>query len=142
MKTNSQHRITIAAPQAVVFRAITTESGLRGWYTPSTEGAPVHGQKVKLHFKSKEGPFEWDVTESARESTVHWECIEGPGSAKGTTATFRLTKKDANTTIVDLDHDGLDSGDDKARVCNTMWGILMHHLKKYVETSKVDPAFH
>jgi uncharacterized protein YndB with AHSA1/START domain len=141
MSANSQHRITIAAPKAVVFRAITTESGLNGWYTPTTEGTPVHGQKVKLHFKTKEGPFEWKITETAPGSTVQWECIEGPGSAAGTIATFQLSSKDDHTTIVDLDHEGFEAADGKARVCNTMWGALMHHLKKYVETQKADPAF-
>ena len=142
MIATSQHRITVNAPQAEVFRAITTQAGLKGWYTPTPEGEPVHGRNLKLHFKTKEGPFEWKVTESKPGSTVRWECIEGPGSAVGSTATFNLIAKGDGKTVVDLDHEGLESTDEKSRVCNTMWGALMHHLKKYVETKKPDPAFH
>jgi uncharacterized protein YndB with AHSA1/START domain len=141
MSPNSQHRITVDAPKSEVFRAITTEAGLQGWYTPLTEGEPEHGRKLKLHFKTKDGPFEWKVTETDPGSTVRWECIEGPGSAMGTTATFHLSAKGDGRTIVDLDHEGLESSDEKIRVCNTMWGTLMHHLKKYVETENADPAF-
>jgi uncharacterized protein YndB with AHSA1/START domain len=142
MTIHSQHRITVNAPQADVFRAITTQAGLKGWYTPTPEGEPVHGRKLKLHFKTKEGPFEWKVTERNPGSTLQWECIDGPGSAIGSTATFNLMAKDDNKTVVDLDYQGLELKNDKGRVCNTMWGALMHHLKKYVETKKADPAFH
>jgi len=141
MTSTSQHRVIVNAPPADVFRAITTQAGLRGWYTPTPEGEPIHGRRIKLHFKTKEGPFEWKVTESKPSSTVRWECIEGPGSAFGSIATFNLTEKEDGRTIVDLDHEGLESTNGKSRVCNTMWGVLMHHLKKYVETKKADPAF-
>jgi hypothetical protein len=142
MTVSSQHRIMVDSPKSDVLRAITTRAGLEGWYTPSTEGEPVHGRKLKLHFKTKEGPFEWKVTETEHGSTVRWECVEGPGSARGTTATFHLSSKDDRKTVVDLDHEGFSASDEKVRVCNTMWGTLLHHLKKYVETKRPDPAFH
>jgi uncharacterized protein YndB with AHSA1/START domain len=138
----SRHRITIDASREEVLQAITTEKGLQGWYTPSTEGEPVHGQKVKLHFKTKDGPFEWQVSENGSGSSVRWECVAGPGSAPGTAAVFHLVARGEGKTSVDLDHEGLDESDDKLRVCNTMWGALMLHLKKYVETKRVNPAFH
>jgi|ERR1700722_9005126 uncharacterized protein YndB with AHSA1/START domain len=141
MATHS-HRISIDAPKKQVFEAITTEHGLQGWYTPHVEGKAGHGERIKLRFKSKDGPFHWKVEVTEPESIVRWECLEGPGSAGGTTAIFRLGEKGAGKTCVDLDHHGLDENDDKHRVCNTMWGVLMLHLKKYVETRKADPAFH
>jgi uncharacterized protein YndB with AHSA1/START domain len=141
MATHS-HRISINAPKEEVFEAITTEQGLQGWYTPTTEGDAGHGEKIKLHFKTKDGPFHWDIEITKPGSVVRWECLEGPGSAAGTTATFSLDDRGAGKTSVDLDHEGLDEEDDKLRVCNTMWGVLMLHLKKYAETKKPEPAFH
>jgi len=41
-----------------------------------------------------------------------------PGAASGSTVTFRLS----------------------ATTCNTLWGILMGHLKAYAETSTRFPA--
>jgi uncharacterized protein YndB with AHSA1/START domain len=141
MATHS-HRILINAPKEEVFEAITTEQGLQGWYTPNTEGDAGHGEKIKLHFKTKDGPFHWDIEITKPGSVVRWECLKGPGSAAGTTATFSLDDKGAGKTSVDLDHEGLDEEDDKLKVCNTMWGVLMLHLKKYAETKKPEPAFH
>jgi hypothetical protein len=52
MATHS-HRILINAPKEEVFEAITTEQGLQGWYTPTTEGGAGHGEQIKLHFKPR-----------------------------------------------------------------------------------------
>jgi uncharacterized protein YndB with AHSA1/START domain len=136
------HSILINAPKKEVFEAITTEEGLQGWYTPSTEGSADHGEKIKLNFKSKDGPFHWAVEIAEPDSLVRWKCLEGPGFVAGTTVTFRLIEKEVGKTSVDLDHQGLDEKDDKLKVCNTMWGVLMLHLKKYAETKKPEPAFH
>ena len=141
MATHS-HRILINAPKGEVFNAITTEEGLQGWYTPTTEGGAGHGEQIKLHFKSKEGPFHWKIQVTKPGSDVRWECLEGPGNAAGTTAKFHLVEKGLGSTFVDLDHDGQDESDDKLRVCNTMWGVLMFHLKNFTETKRSEPAFH
>jgi uncharacterized protein YndB with AHSA1/START domain len=141
MVTHS-HRILINAPKREVFNAITTEEGLRGWYTPTTQGGAGHGEQIKLHFKTKEGPLHWKIEVTEPGTTVRWECLEGPGSAAGTKAIFHLVEKGEGSTSVDLDHEGKDESDDKLRVCNTMWGVLMSHLKKYAETKNPEPAFH
>jgi uncharacterized protein YndB with AHSA1/START domain len=141
MATHS-HRITIDASKEDVFEAITTTEGLQGWYTATAEGDAGHEQEIKLHFKSKEGPFHWKVLIPEPGSTVRWECLEGPGTAAGSKAFFQLTDRGDGRTTVDLDHEGLDEADEKHKVCNTMWGALMLHLKKYVETKRSEPAFH
>jgi uncharacterized protein YndB with AHSA1/START domain len=141
MATHS-HRITIDAPRDDVFKAITTEDGLRGWYTATTEGGAGHGQNITLHFKTKEGPFQWKIAIPKPGTTVRWECIQGPGSSEGTTAIFQLADKGDGGTTVELDHGGVEESDDKLKTCNTMWGVLMLHLKKYVETKQSEPAFH
>jgi uncharacterized protein YndB with AHSA1/START domain len=141
MATHS-HRITIDAPKEDVLKAITTKDGLRGWYTATVEGDAGYAQEIKLHFKSKEGPFQWKVQITKPGSTVRWECLQGPGSSVGTVAVFQLEDKGDGRTTVDLDHEGVEESDEKLKVCNTMWGSLMLHLKKYVETKRSEPAFH
>jgi hypothetical protein len=75
-------------------------------------------------------------------ATVQWECLEGPGLSAGGIAVFDLAEQGDGRTSVDLDHTGADESDEKTKVCNTMWGALMQHLKKYVETKRAEPAFH
>jgi uncharacterized protein YndB with AHSA1/START domain len=141
MATHS-HKITIDAAKEDVFKAITTIDGLQGWYTAMAEGDAGHERKIKLGFKSKEGPFHWKVLIPEPGSIVQWECLEGPGSSAGSTAVFKLADKGGGRTTVDLDHKVIDETDEKLKVCNTMWGALMLHLKKYVETKRTEPAFH
>ena len=138
--TSHSHRITVDAEKQQVYKAITTERGLEGWYTPSVHGAANHGERIELHFKSKAGPFHWKIDEVDPGSVVQWECLEGPGDSRGTTAIFRLTEAEGKT-IVELDHEGIDEADAKRKTCNSMWGALMLHLKRFVETGKPDPAF-
>jgi len=135
------HQITIDASKEEVFKAITTIDGLLGWYTAKIEGDAGDGEEIKLHFHSKDGPFHWKIAVTEPASTVEWNCIAGPGSSAGTNVTFHLSEKGSKTTV-ELDHEGLEEAHDKFSVCNTMWGALMLHLKKYVETKQPEPAFH
>ncbi len=69
------------------------------------------------------------------------ECLGGPGASTGTFVSFRLTDTNDRGTSLELDHGGLDEEDDKNTVCNTMWGALMLHFRKYLETKLPQPAF-
>ena len=140
MTTSYSHKITINETKQKVYDAITTEEGLRGWYTRSVHGSASHGERLKLDFESKAGPFHWKIDETNPGSVVKWECLEGPGDSGGTVATFQL-EDSADGTVVELDHEGIDEADDKRKTCNTMWGTLMLHLKQFVETGKPNPAF-
>ena len=73
---------------------------------------------------------------------MQWECIQGPGASSGSIAVFHLAARGNSRTTVDLDHEGTDETEEKTKVCNTMWGALMVHLKKYAETKVPEPAFH
>jgi hypothetical protein len=95
---------------------------------------------VTLSFSEHEGPFRWKVAEAKPDSLVRRECVAGPGQATGTVATFRLSDKGDGRTVVELDHEGFKESDEKVKTCNTLWGGLIIHLKKYVETKKTQPA--
>lgn len=137
----TSHQITINAPKEFVFEAITTPQGLKNWYTPSVKGEASRGGEMVLEFTDKEGPFRWKVQEQKENSLVQWKCVEGPGNAAGTVATFKLSDKGQDKTIVEFDHEGFQESDSKLKTCNTLWGILMHHLKQYSETKQPQPAF-
>ena len=140
MATNA-HSIRIDAPEQEIIAALTTRVGLQGWYTPKVEGATGKGSEVVLHFSGKEGPFRWKIREAGQDNEVIWDCLDGPGASSGTAVVFRLAGSNERGTTLELDHEGLDEEDEKNKVCNTMWGALMLHLKNYVETKHPQPAF-
>jgi uncharacterized protein YndB with AHSA1/START domain len=138
--TTLSHQIRISAPRDRVYEAISTRDGLTGWFTGELEGAVGHGEEALLKFTGRE-PFRWRFTELSPGSRLRWECTQGPGAAVGTTATFNLSETADGRTQVDLDHDGFGESDPALATCNTLWGILLGHLRSYAETTVPSPAF-
>lgn len=81
------------------------------------------------------------MTESTSPKRVVWKCVEGPGDAVGTNVTVELSQPEPGRTLVELAHTGWPGTHGNYRKCNTYWGLLLHHLKQYVETGKASPAF-
>ena len=135
----SSHRIRVHAAPDTVYKALTTQAGLQSWFTPHVEGQLSEGQEVTMSFSGKE-PFRWRMSAFKPTTHVHWECLEGPGAAKGTAVTYQLTGE-AGQTVLACDHDGWPEDHDKLATCNTLWGILMGRLKDYAEMGKANPAF-
>lgn len=133
------HKIQINVPGDRAFLALSTEEGLKGWYTPHIEGDVREGKEATFRFTGRR-PFRWRFAEITPPSQARWECVEGPGAAAGTTVTFRLTQA-GDSTVVECDHDGWPETHDAFTTCNTLWGILMGQLKQYAETSTPAPAF-
>jgi uncharacterized protein YndB with AHSA1/START domain len=134
------HKVTVNAPQERLFQALSTVEGLRGWYTPKIEGAVDKDHEAVFRFTDEE-PFRWKFIEIKPNSLVRWKCIAGPGEAVGTTVTFGVSGKGAYQSVVECDHEGWPDGNGALKTCNTLWGMLMGHLKKYAETGHADPVF-
>ena len=134
------HEIKIKAAPERVFQALTTLQGLKGWHSTQADGAG--GAGGVLTFRHADGPtFRWEVTDCVPASHVAWKCAAGPGDSVGTTVSFRLSPTDDGRTRVEQDHRGWPGTHGNFRKCNTYWGVLLHHLKRYVETGAAAPAF-
>lgn len=138
---HTTHKTTVNASQQDVFEAITTVEGLKSWYAEDVNGEPGKNGTFTLSFPKHEGPFQWKVTEFKPGSLVRWICESGPGQSKGTEALFKLSSNGAERTVVDFQHEGFEDTDAKLSTCNTLWGNLIFHLKKYAETDQPGPAF-
>jgi uncharacterized protein YndB with AHSA1/START domain len=138
--TTLSHQIRISAPRDHVYEALSTRDGVAGWFTGDLEGAVSDGEEALFKFTGRE-PFRWRFAELSPGSRLRWECTQGPGNAAGTTATFSVSETNDGRTQVDLDHDGFGESDPALATCNTLWGILMGHLKTYAETTVPSPAF-
>lgn len=131
-----KHEIKIDAPLEVVFKALTTVEGLKAWHTVD---AQLKGDVITFHGDGKP-LFRWQVVELVPNKKVVWKCLEGPGDSKGTESTYTLSTTSDNRTLVEFSHKGWPHQENNFRKCNTLWGILLHHLKKYAETHQPDPA--
>lgn len=134
------HEIKIRAARATVFDALTTKSGMQGWHTAHVDGDGSMGSTWHLEFPDAPS-FDWQVTTSTTNECVEWECVAGPGDSVGTTVTFDLADTDDGRTLVRHTHAGWPDEEGNFRKCNTLWGVLMHHLKQYAETNTAQPAY-
>lgn len=133
------HEIKIQASPEKIFHALSNLNDLRAWHTAHIEGQPVLNSV--LSFKAAEKPiFLWKLIQIEPNKKIAWECVEGPGDSAGTKAIYTISKADDNRTLVELSHTSWPNQQGNFRKCNTLWGILLHHLKNYVETGKANPA--
>lgn len=134
------HEIRIAAPAETVFTALTTLDGVTGWHTPTAEGTGEVGSSWVFGF-ADHPEFAWEILSSEAPREVVWRCVRGPGDSVGTTATFTLSATGDGRTLLEHVHAGWPGTHGNYRKCNTTWGVLLHHLRDFVETGEAAPAF-
>ena len=134
-----RHAVNIAADHGKVHSALTTLEGLKAWTMADVSGGGGVGAKWSLKYAG--GPtFVWEIAAHA-DHRIAWKCIEGPGESKGTTVTFNLGKTPHGRVHLSFDHAGWPHQEGNFAKCNSLWGMMMHHLKGYVEKGKVAPAY-
>jgi uncharacterized protein YndB with AHSA1/START domain len=132
--------IKIKATPERVYGALTTAAGIKSWYTPRVVG---DGSVTSVwHFSFSGRPeFRWQILGSVPMRHVAWKCVQGPGDSVGTTATFDISPTSDGRTLLEFSHAGWPGTHGNYRKCNTLWGILLHHLRQYAETGKSAPHF-
>jgi uncharacterized protein YndB with AHSA1/START domain len=133
------HEIKVSATPEQIFAALTTLDGVKGWHTPTASGTGAVGSEWIFGYTGHP-EFGWEVTASDAPTRVVWRCTRGPGDSVGTTATFTMAPA-GTRTLLELQHGGWPGTHGNFRKCNTTWGVLLHHLRDYVETGTVAPAF-
>lgn len=134
------HTIRIKAAAKDVFAAVSTDEGVKSWFTPDVEGSIESGQSATFRFADGNA-FEWQFDEIEPDHQIRWKCQSGPGAAAGSSVTFDLTKASGGDTRVDLEHAGWPDDHEAFATCNTLWGILMGRLKNYAEQSGKTKTF-
>src|SRR2546426_2426364 len=116
MPTDLIHRISIAAPAEKIYRALTTEEGIKGWWTTDVKMDAHAGGKAVFGFQNHSVVFEMRVERLTPPSLVGWKC-EHSNSPDwiGTTQEFRLESPPGGTdgeVLLKFCHGGWESGGD------------------------------
>ena len=135
------HELKIAAPPAQVFAALTTLDGVKGWHTPNATGTGEVGSEWVFSF-ADHPEFGWEVIASeaprARRVALHPWPWRFRGHHRDLHARADRRRSNAASSYV---HAGWPGTHGNFRKCNTTWGVLLHHLRDYVETGAAAPAF-
>jgi hypothetical protein len=109
--TELVHRIGIAAMPNKIYRALTTEEGVKGWWTTDVKMDAHAGGKAVFGFMDH-----------------------------STTQEFRLEPK-PDEVLLKFCHGGWERGGDHCYYCNTTWGHLLVNLKNCAERGVKNPYF-
>lgn len=132
-----KHLVTIHAPASTVFENISSEMGLRQWWTDQTEA------KAELHFRNhfrfgSEYHKVMHITEFIPNHSITWHCEGMDEEWKDTVITFRLEENEGKT-VLHFVHGNWKKETDHVASCNYHWGYYMHSLKLLCETGAGTP---
>lgn len=137
------HRISIKAPLADVYAALSTVEGVAGWWTKETSGESKPGGSVQVLFRSpagKEvGKMQFEVTKLTPDEGVHWRFQSGPAEWIGTDVTFSLSRAGEDTLVL-FGHNHWREAVEFTAHCSMKWATFLLSLRDFVETGKGKPA--
>jgi uncharacterized protein YndB with AHSA1/START domain len=132
-----RHMLLVDAPVDAVYRAITEQGGLAGWWTEQTVAKPEIDSLAEFKFGDRYYN-KMRVVALEPDKRVEWECLEGDKEWIGTRFVFDLEKQ-GDQTLLRFQHTDWRAVTDFYASCNYHWGYYMRSLKLYCETGKGMP---
>jgi uncharacterized protein YndB with AHSA1/START domain len=130
------HLVKIHAPAERVYEAITTEAGIRQWWTRDAAIAPEVGAAGQFGFNGKRFVAKMTVEELTPVSRVRWKVTNA--AWPGNDISFDLTSE-GNTTTLLFAHRGFPHADAALASATTRWGFYLLSLKRYHQTGTGTP---
>lgn len=152
------HEVFISAAAEKIYNAITTQEGLRAWWTPGAETSGELNSIARFYF----GPAyfkEMKIAVLQPAHQVEWHCIAGAGEWIGTNISFTLSFADKQNlqhlhpeikgqldqdesnegTLLSLTHKDWAAYTPMFAECNYTWAQFLRSLKLYCETGNGRP---
>lgn len=136
-------QVEAAADRTAVVDALTTEAGIKGWWTDQARVPAATGEVMTLSFPIAPKPFELRVDETGPER-VSWKHVgDFPPHWGETEVSWELTDAEGGTgTTILFRHTGWDEADERAIAHSAYtWGQLMTSLKEFAESGDAKPLF-
>jgi uncharacterized protein YndB with AHSA1/START domain len=135
--TEIRHMLLVDAPVEIVYRAVTEQKGLAGWWTVQALAEPKVDTVADFKFGDRyRTAMRVAVLDPPRR--VEWECVAGDEEWVGTRVVFGLEPK-GDQTLVRFLHGGWRQATDFFASCNYNWGYYLTSLKSYCETGHGTP---
>lgn len=132
------HEVQIEAPLTKVYEAITTQEGLRSWWTKDSVVEGHEGGSAEFGFARRATLFRMRIKEFKAPKRVVWTCVGDVEEWKDTELNWDISKADKGA-VLRFTHSGWKSVAGYFATCNSTWGMLMYRLKDYVEGNNPGP---
>jgi uncharacterized protein YndB with AHSA1/START domain len=136
-----RYQVDVAADRDAVRRALTTEDGIKGWWTDTAEVPESLGERLVLTFPSVPQPFDLELAEASGDRVV-WRAGSFPPFWEGTTIRWDVgDNPDGDGVRILMTHEGWDRDNPAIGRVNVGWGQILGKLKGFTETGDPDPFF-
>lgn len=137
---NLQHFIPVEAPPRKVFDALTTQQGLRGWWTADSKAEPKVGSVAEFGFDERSLVFRMRIDELEPGKRVKWSCVGDNEEWKGTELEWTISKANGGSKLT-LEHRDWRDVTEFCMSCNSTWGTLLYRLKDFIEGKNPGPMW-
>jgi uncharacterized protein YndB with AHSA1/START domain len=132
-----RHQLPIDSNTDIIYRALSDQTGLAGWWTTDVETTATVGGYAAFTFGDAYF-IKMKITELIPGQLVSWECVEGDKEWIGTHIRFRIEVKE-NRCFLKFEHADWQEATDFFASCNYNWGWYLSSLKSYCETGGGKP---
>lgn len=132
------HVVDIKAPRAKVYEAITTQSGLAGWWTTTVKADGEVGTTIEFTFLGDFHPH-MKITQLEEPSLVAWRCVDGHDNWRDNTFLFELRESDAGTSLRFTQEYARELELDVYGTYNFNWGYYLNSLSMLCEKGDGKP---
>lgn len=134
------HTLAIDGSPHEVFKAVTEERGLQGWWTRFTRAKAEVGHVNEFGFNGGTYLFKMRVDELDDDRHLKWLCLGGHPEWEGTTLTFDIEPKpDGDGVLLHFAHAGWKRTDGVFSHCSYDWAQYLRSLRMLIEKGKGTP---
>jgi hypothetical protein len=134
-------RFPAAGEAGAAYGAISTQEGVRGWWSEKTEGPEGMGSTMKVSFPDAPISFHFEVAEDIPSKSVTWHCLAGPPEWVGTDIAFHIEPGEGGGINVLFVHDGWATTEESFPFIAYSWAQILPRLKLLIEKGERDPFF-
>lgn len=132
------HSADIQAPPQTVYRALTTEDGLAGWWSTRVK-ADIHvGGTIDFKFIEIFNPS-MEITALEEPQLVAWKCVAGHDPWSENTFHFNIEPRDGGTILFFRQEYAQELNDEEYGRYNYNWGYYLNSLELLCETGTGKP---
>lgn len=138
MKTILQ-TVDIASSPRAIFGALSTEAGLRGWWTTMVRSDDQQGGTIDFTFGGDFNPTMEIVTIDPSSMVVAWTCVGGHDPWHGSAFTFEIAQRDSGCAVFFAQEYARELNDEEYGRYNFNWGYYLESLRRLVESGRGTP---
>ncbi|MGH2779079.1 MAG: SRPBCC domain-containing protein [Actinomycetota bacterium] len=134
-------RVPIGADAGSIYKALSTNEGVNGWWSNHTEGPEGTGSTMRVAFPDAPITFDFEVTEETSNERVAWHCLSGPPEWIGTDVSIDIQTDDDGNLSALFVHSGWKTTEESFPFIAFSWAQILPRLKKLAEEGKAEPFF-